>query len=223
MCKGVKSMQDKIYKLQIGAAQQHVYSKHLSKIEISILSIERQKEIVEYCEKNDIRIKQLEQDLEENKILSQQFITNALNISKEDYLKNKHIPNDLDSEDDNEDDCEEYTDDIDTLNATNNEIDDTTFINNSDDLSQNVAQYTLQDISQDVSKDFAQDFAQDVSHNLQEDAAQDVTQDVSHNLQEDAAQYVTQDVSQIENKTENEINEPIVKKIIKKIKKVNNI
>lgn len=47
----------------------------LSKIKIPILSLERQKEIVEYCEYNDTLIKQLEKEIENNKKQAQQFIT----------------------------------------------------------------------------------------------------------------------------------------------------
>ena len=44
-------------------------------LQISVPSIERQKEIVEYCEYNDILIKQLEKEIENNKKQAQQFIT----------------------------------------------------------------------------------------------------------------------------------------------------
>ena len=40
-----------------------------------VLLFERQKEIVEYCEYNDILIKQLEKEIENNKRLAQKFIT----------------------------------------------------------------------------------------------------------------------------------------------------
>jgi type I restriction-modification system DNA methylase subunit len=63
----LKFKQDNIYKLQTGAAQPHVYSKDLQKLKIPIPSIERQKEIVEYCEFNDELIKQLEKEIENNK------------------------------------------------------------------------------------------------------------------------------------------------------------
>ena len=47
----------------------------LSKIKIPIPSLERQKEIVEYCEYNDTLIKQLEKEIENNKKQTQQFIS----------------------------------------------------------------------------------------------------------------------------------------------------
>jgi restriction endonuclease S subunit len=43
-------LQDKIYKLQSGSAQPHVYSKDLQNIQIPIPSLARQKEIVEYLD-----------------------------------------------------------------------------------------------------------------------------------------------------------------------------
>ena len=44
-------------------------------IKIPLPSIERQKEIVDYCEYNDTLIKQLETEIENNKKQAQQFIT----------------------------------------------------------------------------------------------------------------------------------------------------
>ena len=74
----LKSIQSKIYKSQTGTAQPHVYSKDLLNLKIPIPSLERQKEIVDYCEHNDNLIKQLEIEIENNKIQAQQFMTSAL-------------------------------------------------------------------------------------------------------------------------------------------------
>ena len=71
----LKTTQDKIYKSQTGTAQPHVYSKDLKDLKIPIPSLERQKEIVEYCEYNDTLIKKLEKEIENNKKQAQQFIT----------------------------------------------------------------------------------------------------------------------------------------------------
>jgi restriction endonuclease S subunit len=49
--------------------------KSLEQITIIIPSLERQKEIVEYCEYNDALIQQLEKEIENNKKQAQQFIT----------------------------------------------------------------------------------------------------------------------------------------------------
>ena len=49
-------------------------------LKISIPSLERQKEIVEYCEFNDTLIKQLEKEIENNKQLAHQFINGIVNV-----------------------------------------------------------------------------------------------------------------------------------------------
>jgi type I restriction-modification system DNA methylase subunit/restriction endonuclease S subunit len=74
----LKRNQDDIYKNQTGTAQPHVYSKDLQKIKIPIPSLERQQEIVEYCEYNDALIKKLEKEIENNKKYAEQFIMDIL-------------------------------------------------------------------------------------------------------------------------------------------------
>lgn len=54
--------------------------KSLATIKISIPSLERQREIVEYCEFNDTLIKHLEKEIENNKQLAHQFITGIVNV-----------------------------------------------------------------------------------------------------------------------------------------------
>jgi type I restriction-modification system DNA methylase subunit len=51
-----------------------------STLKIPIPSLERQKEIVEYCEYNDTLIKQLEEEIENNKKQAHQFITNIVKL-----------------------------------------------------------------------------------------------------------------------------------------------
>ncbi len=70
----LKILQENIYKLQSGAAQPHVYSKDLVNIKIPIPSLDKQKEIIEYCENNDNLIKQLENKINYNKKLAYDFI-----------------------------------------------------------------------------------------------------------------------------------------------------
>jgi len=53
----------------------HINMNRFKEFKIHIPSIERQKEIVEYCEYNDTLIKQLEKEIENNKKQAQQFIT----------------------------------------------------------------------------------------------------------------------------------------------------
>jgi type I restriction enzyme S subunit len=86
----LKTIQDKIYKTQSGAAQPHIYSKDLQNNKIPIPSLERQKEIVEYCEYNDSLIKQLEKEIENNKKQAQQFITGIV-ISQARSLENEFV------------------------------------------------------------------------------------------------------------------------------------
>ena len=72
------SLQNKIYKSQTGTAQPHIYSKNLEKLKIPVPSIEKQKEIVEYCESNNNLIKQLENEIEQNKIQANLFLSNIV-------------------------------------------------------------------------------------------------------------------------------------------------
>ena len=48
------------------------------KIKIPVPSIEKQKNIVEYCELNDNLIKQLENEIEQNKIQANLFLSNIV-------------------------------------------------------------------------------------------------------------------------------------------------
>jgi type I restriction-modification system DNA methylase subunit len=62
----------------VGANHKNISKEYISNIKIPIPSLERQKEIVEYCEYNDTLIKQLEQEIENNKKQAQQFITSIV-------------------------------------------------------------------------------------------------------------------------------------------------
>lgn len=59
----------------IGAAIPKLSIERLMTLQIPVPSLERQKEIVEYCEYNDTLIKQLEKEIENNKKQAHQFIT----------------------------------------------------------------------------------------------------------------------------------------------------
>ena len=61
-----------------GTAQKVISKTNLKSINIPIPSLDKQKEIVEYCEYNDNLIKQLEKEIENNKIQAQQFITSII-------------------------------------------------------------------------------------------------------------------------------------------------
>jgi hypothetical protein len=64
-----------IYNCARGTAQKNLEMDIFKSIKIPIPSLERQKEIVEYCEYNDALIKQLEKEIENNKKQAQKFIT----------------------------------------------------------------------------------------------------------------------------------------------------
>lgn len=70
--------QDAIYKQQTGTAQPHIYSKNLESLKIPIPPLERQKEIVKYCEFNDTLIQQLEKEIKHNKEQANLFISSII-------------------------------------------------------------------------------------------------------------------------------------------------
>ena len=72
------SHKDYLSNLYKGSAQKVISKTNLKSIKIPIPSIERQQEIVEYCECGDTLIKQLEKEIENNKKQAQQFITDIL-------------------------------------------------------------------------------------------------------------------------------------------------
>jgi type I restriction-modification system DNA methylase subunit/restriction endonuclease S subunit len=85
ICKDVINKKYMFYYLQLiqpellsiakGTAQLGINQENFYKLKIPIPSLERQKEIVEYCEYNDILIKQLEKEIENNKKQAQKFIS----------------------------------------------------------------------------------------------------------------------------------------------------
>lgn len=68
-------IQPELLSIAKGTAQLGINQENFYKLKIPIPSLERQKEIVEYCEYNDTLIKQLEKEIENNKKQAQQFIT----------------------------------------------------------------------------------------------------------------------------------------------------
>jgi type I restriction enzyme, S subunit len=64
--------------LYTGVAIKNISKTNIEGIKISIPSIDKQKEIIDYCEFNDILINQLENEIENNKKIAQQFITSVL-------------------------------------------------------------------------------------------------------------------------------------------------
>jgi type I restriction enzyme S subunit len=71
----LQSIQLELLSIAKGTAQLGINQENFYKLKIPIPSLERQKEIVEYCEYNDTLIKQLGKEIENNKKQAQQFIT----------------------------------------------------------------------------------------------------------------------------------------------------
>ena len=71
-------------KYYTGAMQQSIKFEDFDNIQIPIPSIEKQREMVEYCENNDRLIKQLEQEIETNKRNAELYINNILNFNNDD-------------------------------------------------------------------------------------------------------------------------------------------
>jgi type I restriction enzyme S subunit len=71
-------------KFRTGAAHPKLSGSNLKSIQIHVPSLEKQKEIVKYCEHNDNLIKQLETEIENNKKQAKEFLDMILNISTND-------------------------------------------------------------------------------------------------------------------------------------------
>jgi hypothetical protein len=71
----LQSIQPELLSIAKGTAQLGINQDNFYKIKIPIPSLERQKEIVAYCEFNDALIQQLEMEIENNKKQAQLFIT----------------------------------------------------------------------------------------------------------------------------------------------------
>ena len=67
----------------LGVGIQHISKEYISNINIPIPSLAKQKQIVDYCESNDKLILQLEREIEENKLIAQQFITSFVKVESE--------------------------------------------------------------------------------------------------------------------------------------------
>jgi len=74
----IKSIQSKIYKLQTGTAQPHVYPKTIGVLKIPALPLEQQKAIINFFENNQIKIKKLETEIKNLKDMENNYISNFL-------------------------------------------------------------------------------------------------------------------------------------------------
>lgn len=74
----LQSIQSELLSIAKGTAQLGINQENFYKLKIPIPSLERQREIVEYCEYNDILIKQLEKEIENNKKQADLFIKSII-------------------------------------------------------------------------------------------------------------------------------------------------
>ena len=93
-----------------GTPKRMISKDRCSNIKIPIPPLDRQKEIVEYCENNDIIIKQLEQEIENNKKVAHQFITSIVKSQNQDDTD--EIQDDTDEIQDDTDEIQDDTDEI---------------------------------------------------------------------------------------------------------------
>ena len=70
----LQSIQPELLSIAKGTAQLGINQENFYKLKIPVPSLEKQKEIVAYCDYNCNLIKQLENEIENNKILAEQFI-----------------------------------------------------------------------------------------------------------------------------------------------------
>jgi hypothetical protein len=73
----------------VGVGLQHISKEYISNIKIPFPSIERQREIVEYCENNDNLIKNLKKEIEYNKKITSQFMATIIKIPVQDDKEDK--------------------------------------------------------------------------------------------------------------------------------------
>lgn len=72
------SIQSELLSIAKGTAQLGINQENFYKLKIPIPSLEKQREIVEYCEKNDSLINQLEQEIERDKQLSKKYLNDIV-------------------------------------------------------------------------------------------------------------------------------------------------
>ena len=103
------SIQNKLLSIAKGAGQLGINQENFYKIKIPIPSLEVQNKIVEYCNHNDERIKQLETELIQNKELAKLFISQDFDkiqdIANEDATNEDATSEDATSEDANNEDA----------------------------------------------------------------------------------------------------------------------
>ena len=102
------NIDEEILRLAQGTAQPNISTNDISKIKIPIPSLERQQEIVAYCERNEALIRDLEAEIEQNKQMASQFLSSVLHITQNEYVDEvtenaSSYTNNLDVENNDED------------------------------------------------------------------------------------------------------------------------
>jgi hypothetical protein len=77
----LQSIQQELLNIAQGTAQLGINQQNFYKLKIPIPSIERQQQIVEYCEFNDELIQQLKKEIEQNKKQAKLFLAGAVSLS----------------------------------------------------------------------------------------------------------------------------------------------
>jgi len=90
----LESIQALLLSIAKGTAQLGINQENFYKLKIPIPSLEKQEEIVKYCEFNDELIKQLEKEIENNKKQAQMFINSIINKQDDDSLIQNLTEND---------------------------------------------------------------------------------------------------------------------------------
>lgn len=98
----LKMIQENIFKLQSGSAQPHVYSKNIEDLKISIPSLEKQKEIVSYCDEIDTTIKSMESRIKSNEMLMKNIMETYLKMNDKNNDGKKSDKQKTESDDDKE-------------------------------------------------------------------------------------------------------------------------
>jgi restriction endonuclease S subunit len=85
-------IQPELLSIAKGTAQLGINQENFYKLKIPIPSLERQQEIVEYCEGNDANIRELEQEITQNKQLAATFMSEAIRCTTITELDNATEP-----------------------------------------------------------------------------------------------------------------------------------
>jgi type I restriction enzyme S subunit len=113
-----------IYNCARGTAQKNLEIDIFKSIKIPIPPLERQQEIVEYCERNDAIIRELEQEIAQNKQLAATFMREAIRCTAITELDNateldvENVSDTLESDNDDEPEDQELTNEFISVNSS---------------------------------------------------------------------------------------------------------